>query len=86
MRIINCWAEYKKNDRFRCCFLLFDRLGFTINNLHSGAGFTLYLGFLIYSQAWFGELNEVHWEDGKYRFVFPFLKYKKYSQLKGWYK
>jgi hypothetical protein len=84
---LNCWAEKRKNDRFRCCFILFNKLGFTINILHSGSGFKLYLcPLIIYSQAWFGELNEVHWADGKFVLCFPFMKYKKYSQKKGWYK
>ena len=87
---LNCWVKKKKNDSFRCCFIFsFGKhdIGFTINVLHSGSGFKLYLcPLIIYSQAWFGELNEVHWADGKFVLCFPFMKYKKYSPKRGWYK
>jgi hypothetical protein len=67
---------------------LYPKFGFMLNNLHSGnCGFSLFCGDLfVWHQAWFGgELNEVHWQHGKFNLKLPFLDLQ-YSPLKGWHK
>ena len=72
-----------KNGSFIC---LYKGWGFTINCLHGGKGFCIYMGnIFIWQQAWFGKTNEVSWWVGKYRFAFPFLN-KHYYPVDGWKK
>lgn len=57
--------------------------GLDINNLHSGYGFSLFVGpFIIYHQATSGQ---VAWWLGKFSFNIPLLN-KKYSPKRGWQK
>ena len=62
------------------------RFGLTINNLSHGKGFSLYIGnLLVWHQAWFGKLNDVHWHDGKFLIISSYFNFE-YSQRNGYKK